>query len=652
MHRVRRYPGCVARARLIGPGAVVAAGLVAVIIALELGGGAAPLTVGDPGAGVRWGTPIARLLQDIATATLIGGLVLSCFALVPGSKAWDRAIDVAAAAAGVATAASAAVAFLAFRTLVTSPLSVDATFTDSFLQFFTQIERGQYLGAATLAFAVVTTLLVVVRSAAGIAWVTVLSAAPLVLLAAAGHAGTAENHTLATSSLWLHLVFVSIWVGGLIHLAILRLDRSPSLHDAMRRYSSLALVSFAVVGFSGVVSAWVRTGWEGLATPYGALVVVKTVLLVVLGAFGAWQRTRLIPRAVETGRVRWFLVAELAFMGVAMGVANGLAQTPTPVSETLVDSSPATILTGSPLPPTFDLGRLVTEWSLDPLWAVVCAMLAFFYVAGVVRLRRRGDAWPVLRTISWLAGVGLLAWVTSGPLAVYEHYQFSFHMAGHMLLGMAVPLLLVPGAPITLGMRALTKRTDGTRGGREWLLAIVHSRYMQVIGHPIVSTGIFVASLWVFYFSPLFRWAMENHLGHVWMVVHFVGSGYLFVQALIGTDPSSHRTPFPMRLVMLLAAMAAHAFFGVTIMTGEGLLLADWFGAMGNGVDALEDQQVGGGIAWSIGEFPTIVLALITCVLWARTDQREQRRVDRKADRDGDADLQDYNAMLERMSKR
>lgn len=641
-----------ARARLIGPGAVVAAGLVAVIVALELGGGAVPLSVGDPGAVVRWGTPIARMLQDIATATLIGGLVLACFALVPGSKAWDRAIDAAAAAAGAATAASAAVAFLAFRTVYTDALSVSEQFTSGFLYFFTQLERGQYLGSATLAFAVVTTLLVVVRSAAGIAWITVASTAPLILLAAAGHAGTSANHALATSALWLHLVFVSIWVGGLIHLAILRLDRSPALPDVLRRYSTLALASFVVVAFSGIAGGWVRTGWEGLATPYGGLLIAKTVLLVILGGFGAWQRTRLIPRAIDSGRIRWFLVAELAFMGAAMGVSNGLAQTPTPVAETLVDSSPATVLTGEPLPPPFDASRLFTIWSLDPLWTVVCALLAFFYVAGVVRLRRRGDTWPVLRTISWLTGVGVLWWVTSGALTVYGQVQFSLHMGGHMLLGMAVPLLLVPGAPITLGMRAIAKRTDGTRGGREWLLAIVQSRAMHVLGHPIVATGIFVSSLWIFYFSPLFRFAMENHLGHALMVVHFVGAGYLFVQALIGTDPSPHRTPFPMRLVMLLAAMAAHAFFGVTIMTGQGLLLADWFGAMGNGVDALEDQQVGGGIAWSIGEFPTLILALVTCVLWARTDTREQRRVDRKADRDGDADLQDYNAMLERMSKR
>lgn len=624
--------------------------LAALLAALEVGGGAAPLAVGDVGPVVRWGLPVARLMQDASVALLIGGLVLACFALKPGSGAWDRVLDVTASAAVVATAAAGAVAFLAFRTLVTSPLSVEPSFTESFVYFFTQIERGQYLLGTVLAFAVLAAALMVVRSPAGVAWLVPLATAPLVLLAAAGHAGSADNHTLATSSLWLHLVFVSIWVGGLLHLAILRFDRSDELVSAMTRYSSLALVSFAVVAFSGVAGAWVRTGWDGLATPYGWLVLAKSMLLLVLGGFGAWQRRRLL-RTATRARTRWFLLAELAFMAVAMGVSNGLAQTPTPISEEPVDGSPATILTGSPLPPPFDVTRLVTEWSLDPLWTVICAMLAIFYVAGILRLRGRGDRWPLWRTASWLLGLALLWWATSGALAVYGTYQFSLHMADHMLLGMAVPLLLVPGAPITLGMRAVAKRTDGTRGGREWLLAIVHSTWMRWITHPVAATTIFVASIWIFYFSPLFRWAMENHVGHVWMVAHFVGAGYLFVQTIIGTDPTPHRTPFPMRLVMLLAAMATHAFFGLAILTSESVLLPDWFGAMGGGVDALEDQRIAGGVAWSIGEIPALFLALITVLLWSRSDEREQRRTDRQADRDGDAELHAYNAELRRMPR-
>lgn len=638
-------------ARQLGPAALVAAAFVALIASLEFGGGAAPLDIQDPGATVRYGIPIARLVQDIASAASLGGLVFACFALVPGSKAWGRSVDIATAAAGVATVASAALAFLNFRVLVTGPIAFDDAFTGALVQFFTDIERGRYLLASTVALAIITSLLVVVRGPVGIAWLTVFSGLPAVFQAAAGHSGTAADHALATSSLWLHLVFASIWLGGLIHLLILRLDRSPSFDDAVRRYSSLAIVSFVLVAFSGVVTAWVRVGVDGLTTPYAGLVYAKTALLVALGAFGAWQRTRLIPRAVA-GRTRWFFAAELAVMGVAMGVANGLAQTPTPVPEVAVDATPAAVLTGRGLPAPFEVSRLLSEWSLDPLWASICALLAFFYIAGVVRLRRRGDAWPVIRTVSWLAGVALLFWTTSGALNLYQHFQFSFHMAAHMLLGMAVPLLLVPGAPVTLGMRALVKRQDGSRGGREWLLAIVHSRWMQFVGHPLVATAIFVVSLWAFYYSPIFRWAMTDHLGHTWMIVHFIGSGYLFVQTIIGIDPAPTRVPYPLRVLLLLCAMVFHAFFGLTIMTSESLLLADWFGAMGNGVDALEDQRVGGGIAWSIGEIPTMLLAVILVGIWSRADSRDARRIDRKADRDGDADLKEYNAMLERMAKR
>ena len=125
-----------------------------------------------------------------------------------------------------------------------------------------------------------------------------------------------------------------------------------------------------------------------------------------------------------------------------------------------------------------------TAWNYDLLWALVCGFLAFFYLAGVWRLRRRGDRWPVHRTVLWLAGIALLFYVTNGPLNVYQDYLFSIHMLAHMLLAMVIPLLLVPGAPITLAMRAIHKRDDGSRGAREWIMLIVHSRYMRVLDEP------------------------------------------------------------------------------------------------------------------------------------------------------------------------
>lgn len=137
------------------------------------------------------------------------------------------------------------------------------------------------------------------------------------------------------------------------------------------------------------------------------------------------------------------------------------------------------------------------------------------------------------------------------------------------------------------------------------------------------------------------------------MIVHFLLSGYLFTLALIGVDPVPRRAAYPLRVIILLATMAAHAFFGVTVMSGTGLLAADWFGAMGRtwGEAPLIDQQSGGGIAWGIGEIPTLLIMLVVAVQWARSDEKEQRRRDRAAERSGDAELNAYNEMLAARAK-
>jgi putative copper resistance protein D len=244
-----------------------------------------------------------------------------------------------------------------------------------------------------------------------------------------------------------------------------------------------------------------------------------------------------------------------------------------------------------------------------------------------------------------------LFYITNGGVNVYQKYLFSTHMLMHMVLTMMVPVLLVPGAPVTLAARAIRKRKDGSRGPREWILLAVHSKPAGILANPFVAAGLFAGSLWLFYYSPIFSWATTDHIGHEWMVVHFLITGYLFVQSLIGIDPVPWRLPYPFRLVLLLGTMAFHAFFGVAIMTGTGLFLADWYGAMGWGTSALADQQAGGGIAWSIGELPTIALAIAVAIQWSRSDEKETRRRDRNADRTGEAELIEYNARLARLAE-
>lgn len=648
--------------RVAGPAVLLLVALLTLAAALSFGGAIAPQLLSDPGPVVRWGLPIAKLLVNLGAAGMIGSLVLTCFALGPRESGYNTALDFAAASAAFFTVASAVTGFFTFLQVTNVPLSFDDRFSATLGQFVTQIEVGQSWLGTTLIAAAVTVLCFAVRNQTAVLFVTALAIAALVPMAQQGHSAGAEGHDAAITALGLHIAFAAVWLGGLLTIILLRKQLDGGRVNAiLGRYSSVALVSFIVVAASGYVSAELRIGTiDKLLTPYGILVLVKVAALIVLGCFGVMQRRFFIERMQRSTKPArpwfwWLIVTELGFMGIASGAAAALAKTATPVAQIvgsqLPTSTPAQFLTGEPLPPPLTFSRYFTEWSFDLAWVLFCAFGIFFYLAGVWRLRRRGDSWPLYRTILWVLGMITLFYITSGGVNVYQKYLFSTHMLMHMVLTMLVPVLLVPGAPVTLAARAIRKRQDGSRGAREWILLAVHSKPAGILSNPFVAAALFVGSLWVFYYSPIHSWATTDHIGHEWMVVHFLITGYLFVQSLVGIDPVPWRLPYPFRLVLLLGTMAFHAFFGLAIMTGTGLFLADWYGAMGWGTSALADQQAGGGIAWSIGELPTIALAIIVAIQWGRSDEKETRRRDRNADRTNEAELNEYNARLARLAE-
>lgn len=641
-------------------GLVVAVAVVAVVLIAWMTGLTNPLLLGDPGVVVRWGLPALKAATNVAMAVAIGGSVFAAFALADKSRELGRALNVVAGAS-VAWVLIGSVTYLfTYLSITGTSLSFDASFTAGLQLFITQIALGQSLALNLAGGAVLATLALMVRSLKATFWLAAIGLASIVPLAVSGHAAGTGNHAMAVNSIGMHLVAVVIWVGGLVVVTIVARGQAvEQQRTLLARYSTLALAAFALTAVSGTASALTRIGFPQLfSTTYGLLVLAKIAALILLGCIGAAYRLRLLRRLDQpTGnRTFWNLAAaELALMGFAMGLATALARTGAPALTDLVqDPSPARILTGSDLPPELTLGRWFSEWRFDLVWLTVCAVAAVAYIWGVVRLKRRGDSWSIVRTLSWLAGLGLLFYITNGAINAYQEYLFSVHMIGHMLLSMGVPVLLVPGAPITLLLRAVAKRSDESRGVREWVLWAVHTPFARFVSHPIFAAVNFAASLVLFYFTPAFSWSVHDHLGHEWMTVHFLITGYLFVQAIIGIDPGPHRIAYPVRLMLLIGTLAFHAFFGLALMDGASLLLPEWYGAMGRlwGSTPIADQHDGGAIAWGIGELPTAVLTIIVSVQWARADQRDSTRLDRASDRSGNQDLEDYNAMLARLAKR
>lgn len=644
--------------RLAGVAILIVAALVAVVIALIVGGGAKTPLLQDPGPFVLWGTPIAKLLMNMVGAAMLGSLVLALFALRSGDKSFDTALNVASIGAAVFTVAAGLAGFLAFMSAFNPQLSLEREFGAQLGRFLLTLPLGQSWLITTVFGAVITVLAFAWRSWTTTLLTAILAAASFLPLATQGHAGDLAGHNVAVNSILLHTIGAAVWLGGLLLLVVLRGRPDVDTSRLVARYSTLAIAAFVVVAVSGVARSVVALGdWGALWTPYGAILIAKVVLLGGMGLLGAWYRTRLIPKLAGERASRWFwmlVLCEVALMGLASGAAAALARTPPPTGEVAFAQTPAEVLTRTALPPEFTIDRWFTAWDLDILWLVAAGFGLFFYLAGVVRLHRRGDRWPIYRTVFWVLGMLLLVWVTGGPINAYQEYLFSVHMLGHMMLSMAIPLLLVSGAPVTLALRAIHKRDDDTRGGREWIMWAVHSPFSRVVTHPFVAAAIFILSLWAFYFTDLVRWSMYEHLGHEWMVTHFLISGYLFVLSLIGADPVPYRLPYAGRLITLIAVMAMHAFFGMAIMMQEGLMVADWFGSMGRtwGPEPMDDQYIGGGVAWSIGEIPTLILAITVAIQWSRDDTKVQRRGDRHADRTGDAELEEYNAKLAALAER
>ncbi|GGK83370.1 MULTISPECIES: cytochrome c oxidase assembly protein [Streptomyces aurantiacus group] len=303
--------------------------------------------------------------------------------------------------------------------------------------------------------------------------------------------------------------------------------------------------------------------------------------------------------------------------------------------------------------PPFTLGRGL-EWSADPFFLVACLVGLALYGWGVVRLVRRGDKWPVGRTVAFVVGVLTVLLVMCTGLNDYGMVMFSVHMVQHMVISMLTPILILLGAPITLALRALPVASRrGDKGPRELLLALLHSRFMRMISHPAFTIPLFIASLYALYFTPLFDFLMGSKTGHTVMMCHFLAVGLAFFWPIMGVDPGPHRPGYLLRMLELFAGMPFHAFFGIALMMASGPMVETYKNPPASlGIDALSDQNAAGGIAWAFSEIPSVLVLLALLFQWYRSEQRQARRSDRAADRDGDKELEAYNAYLASLNAR
>lgn len=286
---------------------------------------------------------VLRALSFALEALTFGGLFFLIFAARPANLAEDAQTSLRRTAGWFALALAATqLAILITTSAVLMGSNSGMAVRDLFgADYF--LAGSAFVLAALLLFALLRwlrRLLPVVLVAAG----------ALAASVSLSHAASRMDHRASLLILTAaHHLGMAAWIGGLpfVLMALRRTEDAGVARSMARRFSSMALVSVAVLVFAGAGLSWFYAGsWQGLyGTSYGMLLSAKIVLTLVMLTLGAGNFLGL--RRVERDpapllfRLRRFSEAELGLgFTVILAAASLTAQSPS------VDETPQDILSG------------------------------------------------------------------------------------------------------------------------------------------------------------------------------------------------------------------------------------------------------------------------------------------------------------------
>jgi putative copper resistance protein D len=630
--------------RLLGPvpetgpslaAAGVLAAAAAVVAGLAFGGGAhraALPGLPDPGVATAWLLPAARLATIVAAVTTVG-LLLAAVLLSPvrepvlthrraaapvrrglsdSGQGWLRA---AAWSAGLWCATAVVALWLSCVDITGRSLSVS-----QLADFATRPGIGLALTVVALLAGVLVVACHLVRGPAGVLAVLALALLTAIPPVFTGHTAAGRYPQVATSGLVLHVLAATTWAGGLLALALSMRAPVGQLAVAVRRFSPLAATCFAVVGSSGLLSAWLHLPSLDALTgsSYGGLVMAKAAVLAVIGAVGWWHQRRSMP-ALRAGSGRCFArlaAVEVLLFGAVVGLAMALSRTAPPAAGTgsaaaghagHAMASGDHPLLGYPMPPRPSAGSLLTWWLPEPLFLLAAAGAAGLYLGGVWRLRCRSARWPIRRTAAWVGGCAVVVAATSTGVARYAPTLPSVHLVRHLLLAVVAPLLLALAAPTLLARAVLPASTDiHWPGPREWLAAGVHTRVARLLDRPAVVLVAFAAGLPVVYFTRVYEAALRSPAVHLLVLSWSLVVGMLFFRVLTGAGSRPLDTP----RWLTFAGASVFAVVGVVFLASGITPAADWFTELGRPWYIPGERYRAGAVVLILGALPVLLASL------------------------------------------
>lgn len=417
---------------------------------------------------------------------------------------------------------------------------------------------------------------------------------------------------------------------------------------SVMRYQHLVLPLLLVAIGGHATVAWQQMSGQPLTSTHYGLWTIG--IFVILGLYAlSWVVRQFVGgrTAGSIGRDVVLAVAYLACLTAENHIPSPRFLEPQSI---MVNYLGYEVLVG----PT--ITRLVSLGRPNTLWVAIVVFAIGAYVYGAARARRRGNPWPIMRTVAWVAAWLLTLFLAVTGLWEYSTVTYSWHMVVHMTVNMLVPVLGVLGAPLALARAASTPGEHHVSIGDALDSLEDHRLWQFLTGAPVAWLA-YVGSLFAVYFTPAFAWLMKYHWAHQLMLIFFMMVGYFFFTIIIGADRTGRQLPHLLKLALVISIMPFHAVFAVGILSAETLLGADFYHAISvpwlpDDEALMADQSVAGQASWFLGEIPLFVVIAALAAQWFRSDDREAKVIDAAVDSGADDSFDAYNDMLAQLAAR
>ncbi|ULJ81617.1 cytochrome c oxidase assembly protein (plasmid) [Rhizobium sp. C104] len=259
-----------------------------------------------------------------------------------------------------------------------------------------------------------------------------------------------------------------------------------------------------------------------------------------------------------------------------------------------------------------------SAWTFDPWVVIPLSVAAVLFVVGTGRLLSRvskGRPKPLLRIISFFAGLLTLTVALVSPIHWLGEHLFTFHMIEHeIVMAISAPLLV-------LSRPAAMYVWSFPRFARRWIARLFNASlvlgFWNWLAGGVTATALHAVAIWAWHVPMLLDASVTDLAMHRIQHLSFLITALLFWWAIIWRSARGAAAWHLFVTMMHTSALGA-----LMALSPRVLYVAQTAGASEWGLTPLEDQQIAGMLMWIPAGTVYAGAAIFLLSTWIRNSAR------------------------------